>query len=320
MLRYILLFFCLIINLKLSQSSCLQAKCMEDTTENKDKCQIFHDSFVELKKCKEGQTCSRYEFPNAFCQSGKKDQEKCSVPTDCYSGSCINSVCEGKGEGQSCSTHYECQKSLLCLGTCQKFKAPGDECNNFLECPFGYSCGSNKEGEKPKCMKYYSIKNGQYSTNQDLCETGYISRDNKCATSTSLREGLECNQDEDCPIKIKVGDNPEVEGYGKCVCATSGRTLCEYSTSNSNFQKYLNTLKNYHNSENKNEYIALAKTAFTYEVRKVIATSTLEYKDAPQCVIDFLIGDNDTPTPPPSPSSSNYINSIYMILLFFVLF
>ena len=208
----------------------------------------------------------------------------------------------------------------MCLGTCQKFKAPGEECEAFIECPFGYSCGSNKEGEKPKCMKYYSIKNGQYSTNKDLCETGYISRDNKCATSTSQREGLECNQDEDCPIKVKVGDDPEVNSYGECVCAISGRTLCEYSTSNSNFQKNLNALKKYHTSENKNEYIAIAKTAFTYEVRKEVAASMLDSQNVPQCVIDFLIGDNDTPTPPPSPSSSNYINSIYMILLFFVLF
>lgn len=72
MLKYILLFCFLITNLKLSQSVCFQAKCMEDIPENKDKCVIQNQSFIEVKKCQKGQSCSKVEFPNVFCQSKKK--------------------------------------------------------------------------------------------------------------------------------------------------------------------------------------------------------------------------------------------------------
>lgn len=316
MIKILVLLYCFA---EIFTFQCSPITCLDDTTENKDKCRIQIDIpfSLQIKACPIGQSCTKRDGITTYCEKKKKDEESCTSNDDCYSEKCENSVCVGKGEGESCTLQEECLKTLHCSQQCKPFKNVGEECKYSLECPFGYGCGSAKDGDNKTCIKLYSIKNGDYSTAGELCETGYTSRDNKCATTSSEREGAECTQDADCIIKVKAGDTQEVENYGKCDCnIVSGKKVCEYSTTNINVQNYLKGLKDYFNTENTNKYIALAKTDLNYQLKKLMISSQIQFKEAPDCIIDFFIGRN----PSPSSSSSRFIRMSFILFgLFFIM-
>lgn len=303
----------------LVSSECYQFKCVDDT--QKGVCKILNeeDLTIQMKKCDKGESCIASSTTKAVCVNKKKDGEKCSSSTDCFSGNCKDSICVGKSEGVKCIIHEECQKSLYCDTTCKKFKSDGEECSSLIECEFGYGCGMTKEGGQMRCTKLLSIKSGEYSSSPELCETGYTTKEKKCATTTSSVEGKACTSDEDCPIKIKYGSAAEVEGSGSCTCNFPSKTyMCEYTTSNSAFQTYINALKQYFEGKPKTEYIVEAKTATTYQIRKLGLDHSVQYKNAPDCVVDFILGEDDTPEPTPSLSGFIQISLLALSLLVFI--
>ena len=293
-----------------SQTCTQKMKCMDDTTENKDKCysiSVAETTLIEVKKCTTG-SCYVSGTTGTCITTLKLDGEKCSQGVECHSGTCDNSVCVGKAEGAACSSSDECQKSLYCSGTCQKFKAIGEECTASVQCVFGAGCGITTEGGSPKCTKLYSINSGEYSSSAELCSTGYVTKEFKCASTTATNEGAECDSDEKCPIKIKVGNAEEVDGTGSCTCNLLDlKKYCEYSTGYSGFSNYLTKVKAYYDAENKNEYIARAKLGNT-ETKKLYYSSVVQYKNAPDCLIEYLV------------SSSSWIKVSFLTLFSILLF
>ena len=150
------------------QQICLKYTCMEDITENKDRCLIAGADSYKVRKCGSGQACNTMESISIQkCGTAKKkDQESCTTGNECFSGTCTDKKCIGKSVGTTCLNHLECAKNLLCNGSCEEFKTVGAECTSDIHCPFGYGCGKNKEDEnKATCIKLYSIASGQYSIN-----------------------------------------------------------------------------------------------------------------------------------------------------------
>ena len=289
--------------------------CNEDSKDEK----CYSSSIVEgvttykVKKCSTG-TCD--STVTGLCVILKKlDGEKCSAPEECYSGICKDSVCVGIAENESCSRIEECKKDLYCSfelnKVCKKYKKAGEECFVGNECDFGLDCGSTTYQEAKKCVKMYSLKNGDYSDNKNLCETGYIYgtlADSKCSsTSNVAKEGEACEADTDCKIKIKTGET-EVEANGKCTCSMIDlKSYCEYTTTSTKFQDYLTKAKSYFQGTSKSsDNIAVAKGETT-EIKKAKYAANIEYKDAPSCLIEYL-------------TSSSWIQFTFMALISVLLF
>lgn len=268
---------------------------------------------IKVKKCSTG-TCDK-ALTGLCITPLKLDGEKCSAPEECYSGNCKDSVCVGKDENVSCAQTEECKKDLYCSfdlnKVCKKYKKEGEPCSVGNECDFGLDCGSSTYQEAKKCVKMYSLKNGDYSDNKNLCETGYFYgtlADSKCSSTSNVeKEGEVCEADTDCKIKIKTGET-EVEGNGKCTCSKIDlKSYCEYTTTNTKFQDYLTKAKSYFQGTSKSsDNIAVAKGETT-EIKKASYAAKIEYKDAPSCLIEYL-------------TSSSWIQFTFMALISVLLF
>lgn len=285
--------------------------CNEDSKDEK----CYSSSTVEgvlthkVKKCSTG-TCD--STVTGLCVVPQKlDGEKSTEASECWSGKLKDSACDGKAENESCSRTEECKKDLYCSSVCKKYKTAGEECYTGNECDFGLDCGSTTYQEAKKCVKMYSLKNGDYSDNKNLCETGYISgtlADSKCSSTSNVeKEGEVCEADTDCKIKIKTGET-EVEGNGKCTCSMIDlKSYCEYTTTSTKFQDYLTKAKSYFQGTSKSsDNIAVAKGETT-EIKKASYAAKIEYKDAPSCLIEYL-------------TSSSWIQFTFMALISVLLF
>ena len=274
------------------QQLCNKYSCLEDTTENKDKCSVTSNNEIKVKKCSSGQACNTIESESTLkCGAVlKKVDESCTLGPECYSGTCIDKKCVGKQVGESCSNHLACAKNLLCYGQCQEFKKADEECSVDAQCPFGYGCGIIKEGDtKTTCIKLYSVELGKYSTNPNLCASGYI-YNLKCATTKADSEGVECTADTDCKLKITVGDATEVEGYGQCKCSMGdAKNYCEYSTSHSGYSAYFKKLTEFHTGTAPTEFVANKRESLTSDIKKLQFDGSVQYKGISDCVKEYLL-------------------------------
>ena len=94
---------------------CFQSKCMPDTTENKDKCQIQYQNpfYYEVRKCPKGLSCSKTDGNTVYCEKKYNDEESCSTGDECFSGVCENNICKGKSVGQNCLFQQEMLKKFI---------------------------------------------------------------------------------------------------------------------------------------------------------------------------------------------------------------
>lgn len=300
---------------------CIQTKCVDDTEDNKNKCQIevYNPHHFEVRKCPSGSVCSKKEGSAVVCDKKYRNGDICTKKEECYSGVC-EGVCKGKGIGEKCTYHEECLDNLYCLETCKEFKKADQEgCLNSLECPFGYGCGSDVENGPLKCLKLYSIKTGQYSTGSEFCESGFSFKNKMCAESVGENDLGDCLDNTDCIMKVRFGTQEEITTFGECVCTfLEAKKACAYSTAHKNFQTSLNKLKEYFRGNPTDKSIAVAKTSYNCDVRKVTVPLDIAYKGIDQCVLDYYIGE-DPVTPSPTPSSSTFSSASVSVLLFFAL-
>ena len=309
---------------------CIQTKCVDDTEENKNKCQIevYNPHHFEVRKCPSGSVCSKKEGSAVVCDKKYRNGDICTKKEECYSGVCEGSVCKGKGVGEKCTYHEECLDNLYCLETCKEYKKAEQEgCLNSLECPFGYGCGSDVENGPLKCLKLYSIKTGQYSTGSEFCESGFSFKNKMCAESVGENDLGDCLDNTDCIMKVRFGTQEEITTFGECVCTfLEAKKACAYSTAHKNFQTSLNKLKEYFRGNPTDKSIAVAKTSYNYDVRKVTVPLDVMYKGVDQCVLDYYIGKDPeppTPSPPeptppePTPTSSSFFKTSFNVFVFF---
>ena len=106
--------------LYLAASQCIHMKCMEDTTENKDKCKTLTMAppEAEVKKCASGKSCSKVDGETTYCEDAKKRVgEKCTAASECFSGKCEDNKCTAIEDGKACTVHEDCDKTSYCDST-----------------------------------------------------------------------------------------------------------------------------------------------------------------------------------------------------------
>src|SRR5689334_5359780 len=77
---------------------------------------------------------------------------------------------------------------------------------------------------RPQCTRMYSLKNGELSSFDQLCKSGYRDSKGNCTDwvfPELLHPGADCSTDDDC-VTVPAG-------HGKCSCTTNpsaNRAVC----------------------------------------------------------------------------------------------
>lgn len=212
-------------------------------------------------QCKDRVVNSRV-FPGGECQSD----------ANCIYGTCTNSRCVGKAEGESCDLekNFQCEIGTFCAtneegkGVC-KLQSPTYECKDDFECPNTHGCSYNGEGSTKTgdCLEYYSLESGTPAPSNNhysFCKSGFAAEDkdkNMICRSVNLKkpEGtdfLECLSDEDCVYQYETVDankakvTKETSFVGTCDCGFNkdGKRFCRPGDlDNPVYKDYISKLK-----------------------------------------------------------------------------
>ena len=199
--------FILSLTLTLSFSfRCLVSRC--PTTPFIDNQCSYHDTMegrevYEFKQCPLNHYCLyKNEFKINFCRSLDIRSllgDQCTSHSDCVTDLCDNNICQGKKEGDDCDYHDKCSIGLTCINkVCQPQRKEGEECGVDQNCQNDYGCTIYG-----KCVKYFSLKLGEWGVNPLLCETMTMDVDGYCAETKLQQETLECGEEqEDCEYEV----------------------------------------------------------------------------------------------------------------------
>ena len=142
---------------------------------------------------------------------------KCNIPDDCISRTCIKGVCCNKQSNNMCS---DCSS-----GTCQSCK-PGYEINKGTNI-----CNQKKisvENCKGKLSSYENCKECSIDSKCGLCKSGFIlNKEKKCVKKPN---GYECSNKTECSsgickkrcCKSEDSNCEECDGEGGCLTCKSG--------------------------------------------------------------------------------------------------
>lgn len=213
--------------------------------------------------------------PVAVTCTQKKNSAKvfpggeCSNLEDCIFGTCTDSKCIGKKEGDKCTVekNSECEIGTFCA-TVSKEKGeavctaqePTFGCNNDYECPNTHGCSFEMEDteEIGKCVEYYSLDEGKAApTNTDFsfCKSGFAADDankNTICRSVNLKKPdtvtfVECTNDDDCVYEYTEGTVKKTTRFvGTCDCGynSAGKAHCRPGNLDiPNYDEYIKKVK-----------------------------------------------------------------------------
>lgn len=169
---------------------------------------------------------------DSFLQNarGLLDGQKCSKNENCRSNSCVSSKCVGSAAGASCTAHEDCSTGNACINSkCAAQVAANGPCLNEYDCANDLTCSNLK------CVKYYSIENGQVTTSSNACTSGFsypsASNQNTCDTPSIANSNCSATSDV-CEIKMS---SLGITYNKKCDCTpyseTQATTCTNYSIS-----------------------------------------------------------------------------------------
>ena len=223
--------------------------------------------------------------------------EKCSLNTDCHSQNCTNGTCQATPDGNVCRTHGDCGKHSYCdrkTNTCQRLLEPEAECYDSYQCGFGYVCGKLGLNENKRCLQMMSQPNGQWVSDDDLCESRE-EEDNLCAdVITGVTNGVKsCNSDRDCTEEIVVLGRVIERDDGDCECSFAGNKYCELGTDSEQWKQYVRTFRETVANYIEGTIHVAVHREEEWKVIPILAEAQLytdvENFDAPKCAIEFLI-------------------------------
>ena len=178
-----------------------------------------------------------------FDYSLKIEGEECHFNFECYSGKCDSTSyqCLSLHDGDSCSTHYACGINSFCSiqdGTnkCTPLIDVEGACTLEDSCKLGLGC--NKETKK--CVKMFSLKNGDPASHNYLCSSGVL-ENNKCIDTSPKTSNEKCSSDDDCIIIKKIEGQTDKEDKGECVCDLEGNNYCNLTSSSDEWKEYVST-------------------------------------------------------------------------------
>ena len=206
------LLLCLVIAIKTEEETQCQVIYKYGAIEDASQCRTIQTdsttkiSTITCHSCQSGQYCIVNANQSAKCATNENDRiegQSYAIGPNCISGTCENKKCKPKAEGESCvSSNGQCAKDHLCGDyKCVTLVKAGEHCENDYYCPIGYECFIAKDGTKT-CKKMFSLAKGEYSTKKSLCQSGYITNENKCADTSPKEAKSECTQDSQCLMTI----------------------------------------------------------------------------------------------------------------------
>lgn len=305
------LLLCLVIAIKTEEETQCQVIYKYGAIEDASQCRTIQTdsttkiSTITCHSCQSGQYCIVNANQSAKCATNENDRiegQSCAIGPNCISGTCENKKCKPKAEGESCvSSNGQCAKDHLCGDyKCVTLVKAGEHCENDYYCPIGYECFIAKDGTKT-CKKMFSLAKGEYSTKKSLCQSGYITNENKCADTSPKEAKSECTQDSQCLMTIDDGVT-SIASIGECVCSYEGKRYCALTSSSTEWKNYIDTFNKEINNVNVGDiHVAYQRgnenKIFSYWGIKAIRNSyskfDVHYKNIEGDLLDAIFNDRD---------------------------
>ena len=181
--------------------------------------------------CGKGKKCEEKTGSSITSQCSKVkylllEGDKCTAPSECYSGKCDGEKCAVISDGGKCSDIKECAIGSYCAGsgddkTCKKYLAKDADCSQDNEgCRPGLTCVNDK------CIPLFSLANGEKANNDNGCKSYYTFNNNNEEQCGEVKSVPSCTAGSTVDAVIDFGTDVTV----KCNCegGSGGDYGCSY--------------------------------------------------------------------------------------------
>lgn len=207
-------------------SECYDFMCDPDYPDTSDNCVIadHNSSQIIFKTCPNLYVCNdtlsdyskdEHDWTNKSCilrkltsyeclgDNSRTTGYPCCYDNDCVSDKCINSMCLGKNDGESCKTNDECVGSASCISKneeseekyCLTSETEGGDCVTDTDCTTGLGCNYGT------CKRLFSLDIGEQSEHNKFCQS-YFRNNNTCDQVILMLNGYRLYS----PFSCFVGD------------------------------------------------------------------------------------------------------------------
>ena len=193
--------------------------------------------------CDSGEICA--EIDDVYkCVSRKyllKLNKDCIANEECQSQLCKENKCSELSAGDVCSSGNQCGKGLYCKRgengkVCTKYAAEGEACDNDTYCLPYLVCGGDK------CVKKFSLENGQATQDDYACQSGVTYDFGKGTICTGFTVQDECSTKNECKVEYTYDGQNGKSNYG-CRSTADGKSVCGYSLGTPEMDEYIKQYK-----------------------------------------------------------------------------
>ena len=263
---------------------------------------LFEEKYYYVKKCPSNYQCKSIlgatlsdELTGCIYPYQKKEEgSSCGLSYECKSNFCNVNKCAIKNDGEECINHLQCSTYSICKNNrCVKASSEGEFCESNSDCMAGYACGKKEIESNNICIQMYSLKNNNFSTNKDLCESGLLNETTyKCYdTESAVPEGTSCTSSKDCKAYKIEGEKKE-ETTLECTCAWNKKKICEYGSRSESWKAFTS----YFTKEMQNKKISSIRTKSEDNsvptndptINQYYLKSLSMFYQAPTCILEFF--------------------------------
>ena len=245
-------------------------------------------------ECKSGEICAP-AGSFAKCVSRKyllKLNKDCVTNGECQSNLCKDNKCSELSVGDDCLTSEQCGKGFYCKEedndskVCAKYAYEGETCGNGIKCIPYLACG------KDKCVKKFSLENGEETHDHNACKSGVaydLGSGNIC---TEIKFTNKCSTEDKCVLEYKHGEK-KIERDYYCTYTSDGKYECDYEDGSPEMQEYM-TLYKKKFEELKEEDLEEIENYNTLDSEDLMEAyvkydKSPKLRGAEQCVIDYYV-------------------------------
>ena len=245
-------------------------------------------------ECKSGEICSFAGFAYK-CISPKfllKLNKDCVINDECQSNLCKDGKCSESNVGEPCTSNRQCGKGFYCKDedndskVCAKYAYEGETCGNGIECIPYLACG------KDKCVKKFSLENGEETHDHNACKSGVAEYFDSGYICTEITVTNKCSTEDICVLEYKHGEKKS-EGECDCTYTSDGKYECDYEDGSPEMQEYM-TLYKKKFEELKEEDLEEIENYNTLDSEDLMEAyvkydKSPKLRGAEQCVIDYYV-------------------------------
>lgn len=294
-----------LLGVTLSERCSVEYKCIESDRTQNGMCMVKGDEETEGKtmyyvtSCQKNQYCplsSKISADVLYCESNRPilyPGDVCIFNNQCRSKLCVNNICSGKSENETCTYHYDCNKDLYCESSiCKKVKSEGDACTSDVQCDFGTMCSTYNKTKQ--CLRLYSLPVGAQVDTNLVCSSGFMNNKKMCIEKIyNKSNGGSCKDESDCLYT----DSDGTQSYGTCACNKEGKQYCSVLSSSSEWKNFIGTLNDvyekYHNGNIEKIHTAVFGREAIYKIKEInlaFQRTKSEYIKLSSCVFDAFFG------------------------------